>query len=78
VWAKSGMICSGGAFKDHVKLNFFNGASLEDPQGLFNAGLEAKVSRSIDYSKGENINEPALKVLVRAAIAFNMGGEHKK
>jgi hypothetical protein len=72
------MICSGSAFKDHVKLNFFNGASLVDPNGMFNAGLEAKVSRSIDFFAGENINEPGLKELVRVAIALNLAGKHKK
>jgi hypothetical protein len=78
VWSKGGMICSGGTFKDHVKLNFFNGATLEDPHRLFNAGLDAKVSRSIDFNDGDHVNETALKELVRAAIAFNLSGEHKK
>lgn len=45
VWARGGMVCSAGVFKDHVKINFFKGAALEDPKGLFNAGLEAKTSR---------------------------------
>ncbi len=71
VWSVNGNICSAGAFKDHVKLNFFKGASLEDPKGLFNAGLDAKASRSIDFSEGETFDEPALKDLVRAAVAYN-------
>src|SRR5260221_8141716 len=49
VWVKNGFVCSAGAFKDHVKLNFFKGASLKDPKGLFNAGLDAKVTRAIDF-----------------------------
>src|SRR6266576_589756 len=60
VWAQKGMVCSAGAFKDHVKINFFKGASLEDPQGLFNAGLDAKATRAIDLFQGDKINEPAL------------------
>ena len=58
-------------FKDHVKLNFFKGASLPDPHGLFNAGLEAKASRAIDFGAGDSINEAALKELLRAAVALN-------
>src|SRR5262249_53175058 len=42
VWTKNGLVCSTGVFKDHVKLNFFKGASLADPEHLFNAGLDAK------------------------------------
>jgi hypothetical protein len=62
-------------FKDHVKLNFFKGASLANPNKLFNAGLDAKESRGIDYFEGARIDEPALKALVREAIAFNPSGE---
>jgi hypothetical protein len=78
VWTKGGMICSGGAFKDHVKLNFFKGAFLEDAQKQFNAGLEAKESRGIDFYEGGRINEAALKELVRSAIAFNKVRKLKK
>ena len=74
VWSQKGLVCSVGAFKDHMKLNFFKGASLEDPQGLFNAGLDAKATRAIDFSQGDDINEPALKDLIRAAVAYNLSG----
>jgi hypothetical protein len=78
VWAYKGNVVAGGVFKDHVKLNFFKGASLEDPNGLFNAGLDAKTSRGIDFSAGDDINEPPLKELVRAAVAQNASGSKKK
>jgi hypothetical protein len=78
VWTHKGMVCSAGPFKDHVKLNFFKGASLADADGLFNAGLEAKATRAIDFSEGETINEPALIDLVRSAVAFNLSGGTKK
>ena len=71
VWSYEGNVLAAGAFKDHVKLNFFKGASLEDPRGLFNAGLEAKGSRAIDLHQGDAVDEPALKELVRAAVALN-------
>ncbi|MGI8426249.1 MAG: DUF1801 domain-containing protein [Actinomycetota bacterium] len=66
-----GNLFSGGAFKDHVKLHFFKGASLEDPAGLFNGGLDAKFMRAIDWREGEKINEAPLKDLIRAAVARN-------
>ena len=71
VWALNGNICALGAFKESVKLNFFKGASLPDPHHLFNGGLEAKASRSIDLRDGDQLNEPALQELIRAAIARN-------
>ena len=78
VWAYKGNVVAGGVFKDHVKLNFFKGASLEDPKGLFNAGLDAKATRAIDFSEGEQIDESALKDLVREAVVYNASGGKKK
>jgi len=78
VWSHKGNVVAAGVFKDHVKLNFFKGASLEDPRGLFNAGLEAKATRAIDIAEGEEIDEIALKDLVRAAVAYNESGSKKK
>ncbi len=71
VWAHNGLVCSAGVFQDHVKLNFFKGASLADPKGLFNAGLDARASRAIDFAQGDALNAPALKDLIRAAVALN-------
>jgi hypothetical protein len=78
VWSYKGNVVAAGVFKDHVKLNFFKGASLNDPQGLFNAGLDAKATRAIDMAEGEEINESALKELVRAGVAHNTSGSKKK
>ncbi len=78
VWTHKGMLCSASPFKDHVKLNFFKGASLPDPKGLFNAGLEAKATRAIDFSEGDPIDETGVKELVQAAVAFNLSGSTKK
>jgi hypothetical protein len=78
VWSQKGNVVAGGVFKDHVKLNFFKGASLEDPQGLFNAGLDAKATRAINFNEGDPIDESALKDLIRAAVAHNMSGGKKK
>lgn len=71
VWASNGNVVAIGAFKDSVKLNFFKGASLSDPHHLFNGGLDAKTSRSIDFSKGDRVDEKALTELIRAAVAQN-------
>lgn len=78
VWSLKGNVVAFGVFKDHVKLNFFKGASLADPYGLFNAGLEAKATRAIDFAEGVAVNESALKELVRSAVAFNTSGGKKK
>jgi hypothetical protein len=71
VWSHNGNVVAAGAFENHVKVNFFKGASLNDPEGLFNAGLEAKSTRAIDIYEGDVLNEEALKSLVRAAVALN-------
>lgn len=71
VWECDGIIAVGNAHKDKVKLTFSHGASLADPDGLFNAGLEGKVWRAIDFFEGDKVNAVALKNLVRAAIEFN-------
>jgi hypothetical protein len=78
VWAHKGLICSAGAFKDHVKLNFFKGASLKDPKGLFNAGLDAKATRAIDFHEGDKIDVQALKALVRSAAVESPSASKKK
>ena len=78
VWSHQGDVVAVGAFQDHVKINFFKGASLPDPHGLFNAGLEAKATRAVDFHEGDKINEPALKELIRAAVAYNLSGGKKK
>ena len=78
VWSHTGNVVAGGVFKDHVKLNFFKGASLKDPKGLFNAGLDAKATCAIDISENDDIDEFALKELVRAAVDYNISGGKKK
>jgi hypothetical protein len=77
VWVFKGNVVAGGMFKDHVKLNFFKGASLPDPKKLFNAGLDAKATRSIDFHDNDKVDETALKELVRAAVALNSTGKKK-
>jgi hypothetical protein len=71
VFTSNGNVVAIGAFKEALKINFFKGASLADPHHLFNGGLDAKTSRTIDLKKGDGVNEPALKELVRAAVAKN-------
>jgi hypothetical protein len=78
VWACKGNVVASGVFKDHVKLNFFKGASLPDPKKLFNAGLEAKATRAIDIAESDKVDEAALKELIRAAVDFNVSGGKKK
>jgi len=72
VWSHDGIVCTGESYKSVVKLTFAKGASLKDPSGLFNSSLEGKVRRAIDIREGEEIDEPALKQLVREAVALNL------
>jgi hypothetical protein len=71
VWSHDGMICTGETYKSVVKMTFARGAALEDPSGLFNSSLEGNTRRAIDFHEGEEIDEKALKALVRAAVALN-------
>jgi hypothetical protein len=71
VWSSNGGICTGETYKDVVKLTFFKGAALSDPSGLFNSSLEGKVRRAIDIREDDEIDEPALKDLIREAAALN-------
>jgi hypothetical protein len=72
VFSHNGIVCTGETYKNAVKLTFSKGASLEDPSRLFNSSLEGKVRRAIDIREGDQVNEPALKELVRAAVALNL------
>ena len=71
VWYHDGMICTGETYKNVVKITFSRGASLRDPSHLFNSSLDGSVRRAIDLREGEEIDEKALKALVRAAVALN-------
>jgi hypothetical protein len=73
VWSHNGGICTGETYKSVVKLTFFKGASLKDPSRLFNSSLDGKVRRAIDIGEGEEIDEAALKDLIREAVALNLG-----
>jgi hypothetical protein len=77
VWSHDGIVCTGETYKNHIKMTFAKGASLKDPDRLFNASLEGNVTRAIDIHEGESINEAALKKLIRAAVALNHEGKRK-
>src|SRR3984885_10643141 len=78
VWSRDGIIAVANAHKGKVKLTFAYGAKLQDPDKLFNAGLEGNARRAIDFFEGDKINERALKNLVRAAIDYNRTKKTKK
>jgi hypothetical protein len=71
VWSHDGMICTGETYKSVVKMTFAKGAALKDPSGLFNSSLDGNTRRAIDFHEGDQIDEGALKTLVRAAVALN-------
>lgn len=70
-WYHDGIICTGETYKSQVKMTFAKGASLDDPSGLFNSSLEGNTRRAIDFHEGDEIDEDALKALIRAAVALN-------
>jgi hypothetical protein len=71
VWYSAGMICTGETYKDKVKLTFAQGASLDDPSGLFNSSLDGNVRRAIDIHEGEEIDEQAFTALIGEAVTLN-------
>lgn len=73
VWSHAGIVCTGEAYKQAVKLTFARGASLKDPRGLFNSSLEGKTRRAIDIREGEVLDAVAFKALIKAAVAENLG-----
>jgi len=72
VWSHDGLICTGETYKNVVKMTFPKGASLKDPDGLFNSSLDGNVRRAIDFHEGDTINEAAMKNLICAAVALNL------
>src|SRR3954471_1480796 len=72
VWSHNGGICTGESYKNVVKLTFFKGADLNDPSGLFNSSLDGKVRRAIDFREHDEVNEGALRDLIREAVALNL------
>jgi len=78
VWSHAGIICTGEAYKNVVKMTFAKGALLEDPSRLFNASLEGNTRRAIDWRQGDNIDAQALQALIRAAVALNTSSAAQK
>jgi hypothetical protein len=78
VWSHDGIIAVGNGHKDKVKLTLSHGASLPDPDKLFNADLKGNMWRAIDFFEGDKINDRALKNLVRDAVDYNQMKLKKK
>ena len=76
VFSHGGIVCTAETYKNAVKMTFAKGASLKDPSRLFNSSLEGNVRRAIDIHEGDKIDEPALKDLIRAAVALNLKGKN--
>ena len=77
VWSHGGIVCTGETYKNVVKMTFAKGAALKDPSRLFNSSLEGNVRRAIDIHEGGQVDEAALKDLIRAAVALNLQGKSK-
>jgi hypothetical protein len=77
VWEHAGIICTGETYKDKVKLTFARGASLQDPEKLFNSSLDGGTRRAIDFHEGDDVDEKAFMALIREAIAANLAAKAK-
>ena len=77
VWSHGGLVCTGETYKTVVKMTFSRGAALKDSSGLFNSSLDGNVRRAIDIHEGDKVDAPALKDLIRAAVALNLLGKSK-
>src|SRR5262249_41174784 len=77
VFSHGGIVCTGETYKSVVKMTFARGAALKDPARLFNSSLDGNVRHAIDIHEGEQVNEAALKDLIRAAVALNIQGQSK-
>lgn len=75
VWSDKGIVCTGESYKAVVKLTFMKGASIEDPERIFNASLDGNARRAIDLHEGDKINEAAFKEIIRAAVTLNAKGK---
>lgn len=78
VWSCDGILCTGEAYKNHVKLTFAKGAALADPSGLFNASLEGNTRRAIDLHEGDDLDPKAFEALMQSAVAHNATAQAKK
>jgi hypothetical protein len=72
VFSHGGIVCVITLLKNKVKLTFSEGAGLADPDKLFNAGLEGNKWRAIDSYEGDQIDESALKALIRSGVEHNI------
>ena len=75
VWEHAGILCTGELYRDKVKLTFAQGASLDDPAGLFNASLDGNTRRAIDIPEGGPIDAVAFRALIREAVAWNVASK---
>jgi hypothetical protein len=75
VWSHDGIVCTGETYKNVVKMTFPKGAALQDLSGLFNSSLDGNARRAIDIREGDQVDEAALKHLIRAAVALNRKGK---
>jgi len=75
-WSHSGLLCTGEVYKDRVKVTFAKGASLDDPDGLFNSSLDGNMRRAMDFKEGDPLPAVAFRALIRAAVALNTSGKN--
>jgi hypothetical protein len=78
VWSHDGIICVADTLKKAVRLTFPKGAQVKDPKKLFNARLDSKTVRAIDFHESDRVDEAALKALILDAIGLNTPKESER
>ena len=78
VWSHHGIVCTGEAYKQVVKLTFARGAWIPDPARLFNSSLAGNMRRAIDIPEGETVDAGAFTALVKAAVTHNRSPAKKR
>ena len=70
-WEAGGILCVADYLKNSVRLTFPKGAQLRDPSKIFNARLDSKVARAIDFSETMAVDSQGLSGLILQAIEIN-------
>lgn len=71
----NGLVCSIGAFKEHVTLYFFRGAELENVAGLLQYGEGNATSRSVKFASLGEVKAKPLTALVKQAAELDAKGK---
>jgi hypothetical protein len=73
-----GNICALLAARDHVNVFLYDGAIVDDPEGIITGGHANSTARTVAVREGEAINTSALGAMFAQIIANNRAGGWRK